>query len=578
MSEKEASQDAKEVEVAGTEKSEKSETFLWMDKEMIPCKLLFFMMDMGWSCGFAFMSLFYIEAGLTVSRLGFASCIGSVISLIVHPLWGIFMDSMKRNRILFVTVMVFLTITIEFSKPWVVMFVSKYDYPVVCTNVTINSTHPTNLSYGSSHFRKYYQNFGQTLQPLPSPHRVNNFPELPLSVVDTTTNFNLGALSNISSNVTFKEVCKTKRVLANPDTLFYAVAANGLLSSLIVAGMMSFTEAAIIKTVFTRKKAQSYGEQKVFGPIGSSIGSLMAGVAVDHFHPKNMSKYMITFFMYVPLSLLQLPLLYIITKQADWDYGTRKKDEKKVSAVRHVLNAFKNFDNLIFLLCVLFSGTSLIVYYHFLFIYVDKNMHPTKTLLSLSSVVSMASELFIYPISSKLIKLVGGRMRCVVLGIASTALRLWLLCQCQQAWHILLIQPLNGIGVSLGWTAMIEHCWAIFPKEITTTAIGILVSLHWIGPSIAVNLVGSQLYQKYGGPPVFKGMSYIAGAWCVIMLIYLACRQPVEQPSQKEEMKEKQKEQEKEDQAEQLPPKELGMYKDIELEEVVGVGKIEYIS
>jgi len=36
MSEKEASQDAKEVEVAGTEKSEKSETFLWMDKEMIP--------------------------------------------------------------------------------------------------------------------------------------------------------------------------------------------------------------------------------------------------------------------------------------------------------------------------------------------------------------------------------------------------------------------------------------------------------------------------------------------------------------------------------------------------------------
>merc|ERR1712198_452350 len=98
--------------------------------------------------------------------------------------------------------------------------------------------------------------------------------------------------------------------------------------------------------------------------------------------------------------------------------------------MKHIYTTFKKFDNLIFLVAVLFSGTSLSVYYSYLFIYVDKNMHPTKTLLSLTSVVSMASELFIYPISSKLIKLVGGRMRCVVLGIASTALRLWLLCQC----------------------------------------------------------------------------------------------------------------------------------------------------
>ena len=150
-----------------------------------------------------------------------------------------------------------------------------------------------------------------------------------------------------------------------------------------------------------------------------------------------------------------------------------------------------------------------------------------------------------------------------------------LLCQCQEAWHILLIQPLNGIGVSLGWTAMIEHCWAIFPKEITTTAIGILVSFHWIGPSIGVNVVGSQLYRKYGGPPLFRAMSYIAGSWCILMLIYLVCRQPAEVPSTKEEVAAEEKEGEKKDECKK---DDLGVYKDIELEEVVGVGKIEYIS
>jgi len=245
--------------------------------------------------------------------------------------------------------------------------------------------------------------------------------------------------------------------------------------------------------------------------------------------------------------------------------------------MKHVYNAFKKFDNLVFLVSVLFSGTSLCVYYHYLFIYVDSHMHPTKTMLSLSSVVSMASELVIYPISSKLIKLFGGRMKCVVIGIASTALRLWLLCQCTEAWHILLIQPLNGIGVSLGWTAMIEHIWAIFPKEITTTAIGILVSFHWIGPGIGVNIIGGQLYRKYGGPPLFRTMSYIAGSWCVIMLIYIACRQPEELPSAKEAVKEGKENQKESEKKEESKKEEMGVYKDIELEEVVGVGKKDYI-
>ena len=78
---------------------------------------------------------------------------------------------------------------------------------------------------------------------------------------------------------------------------------------------------------------------------------------------------------------------------------------------------------MVFLISVLFSGTSLCTYYHFLYIYVDGTMHPKKTILSLYNVVSMASELLIYPLSSKLIKFVGGPMRCVLLGIASTAAR-----------------------------------------------------------------------------------------------------------------------------------------------------------
>ena len=181
--------------------------------------------------------------------------------------------------------MVLVTTGIEFSKPWVAMLVSRYETVTRCTNETapLNFTQDHNTPA-----------VGLT-QPM---YAIFN----PLSTVDITA---IGSFNHTTSNST--QVCHTTTKLINPGVLFYAVAANGLISSFLCAGMMSYTEAAIIKTVFTRKKTYSYGEQKVFGPIGSAVGALMAGVAVDHFHPKHVSKYVITFFIYVPLSLLMLP-------------------------------------------------------------------------------------------------------------------------------------------------------------------------------------------------------------------------------------------------------------------------------
>ena len=123
----------------------------------------------------------------------------------------------------------------------------------------------------------------------------------------------------------------------NPDTLFYAVCINSLVSTLCFCGAMAYTECVIIKVVFTRSKGYTYGEQKVFGPIGAGLGVFLAGVAIDHYKPKHLSKYLAAFYLYVPISLLMLPLLYILTKQADWNFGKRKKSERKVPVVKDII-------------------------------------------------------------------------------------------------------------------------------------------------------------------------------------------------------------------------------------------------
>jgi len=269
-----------------------------------------------------------------------------------------------------------------------------------------------------------------------------------------------------------------------------------------------------------RKKAYTYGEQKVFGPIGSALGGVLAGLAVDNYKPKHLSPYFAAFYLYVPLSLLMLPLLHILTKQADWNYGRRKKGEKKIPIIKEVMNVFKKSENFVFLFSCIISGTSLMILFHYLFIYMNRVMKPTKTMMSMATVISMASELLIYPFSSKIIRFLGGQIRCVTLGIFSSAVRLAILSYCTHPWQVFLIQPLHGIGMSLGWTSMIEHIWAIFPKEITTTAIGILVCLHWTGPGILTNVIGGYLYRIYGGPPLFRAMAIIAGSWCIFMVVY----------------------------------------------------------
>lgn len=464
MVEKEEKKNTEPTIVNATEKVE-DEKFLCFTKELIPCKLLFFTLDASFSSLFSFLGLYYLSSGLTVTQLGLINGIGSGFSLIAHPLWGGLVDSAIKHRTLLLISLTIGTTVLEFGKPWVVMFFSKTEtiYKCIGNNTVVHS-----------------------------------------------------AMLNATAN------CTSHAKLLNPDTVFYAAAINGVFSSIVISGLMTYLEGAVIKTVFTRKKEHSYGEQKVFGPIGMALGSFVAGVAVDHYHPTNgLSPFLAAFYIYLPLSLLQIPLLYVLTKQAKWDYGTVKKDDdNKKGLIRHVVDAFKIPYNQMFLASVFICGITSCIYGNFLFIYMYQVMNPPKTVMSLMTVASSVSELFIYPFSSKLIKLFGGHMRCIITGMSLYSVRLVVLSFARSPWAVLPLSLMGGVAQSLAWTAMIEKTWMIFPKQITNTAIGILVTFHYTTPSILSNVFGAMLYHHFGGVSLFRVMAAINAVWCLIMFLY----------------------------------------------------------
>ena len=87
-----------DVAITTIDDEEETKVFCFF-KDLIPCKLLFFSINTSFSSLFSFLSIFYVTSGLTVVQYGLITGLGSLISLIANPLWGILADSVTKHRV-----------------------------------------------------------------------------------------------------------------------------------------------------------------------------------------------------------------------------------------------------------------------------------------------------------------------------------------------------------------------------------------------------------------------------------------------------------------------------------------------
>ena len=58
---------------------------------------------------------------------------------------------------------------------------------------------------------------------------------------------------------------------------------------------------------------------------------------------------------------------------------------------------------------------------------------------------------------------------------------------------------------------------------MTSTALGLLLNLHFSAASVITDIAGGQIYNRFGGELLFQGGAVIGGLWCMFMLGYFAC-------------------------------------------------------
>ena len=429
-----------------------------------------------------FLNIFLTSVGLSTGQAGFISGIRYVASSISGPLWGMLADYTGRRKL----IMVFLCLGSAFpifTMPWIANAI----YPLVNNDTCVSQRNITN---------------------------------------------------NTLLTITNKE-CEEERH-DKLKTLFYVLLAIVVFGSMFVMFMPVYVDAIVMSVVKTDENNASYGAQRNFASLGFSMFTFLGGWAADKYKYPGMSHYTAVFYMYVPLCLLLIPVGCYLVEQ-------RKKGEEEIvrenmetkrrtkqidrgasswenSISKKVLILFKKFDVVFFMITVFINGLANNLFVSFSLLLVQDTMNVSKTEMTLITVTGTLSELLIFPITSKLIKKLGGTSPCIIIGTFSYFIRFLSMSYVSTFWIIVLLQMLHGIGFALTWAAMMEYTHKISPKDIVLTMFGILNCLYFSFSGIIGNMVGGIVYETYSGRILFRSVAAICGVWTGLMVIYYGAK------------------------------------------------------
>ena len=446
---------------------------------MLPAKFAFILYGGILGLHLPFLNIFFTSVGLSTSQAGFISGIRYIASSLSGPLWGILADYTGRRKLIMAFICLGSVFPI-FTMPWIANAIYPNDTCVSQRNTTNNTL---------------------------------------LTITD-------------------KE-CEEERH-DKLETLFYVFLAIVVFSSIFVISMPGYVDAIVINVVKTDENNASYGAQRNFGSVGFSMFTFLGGWAADKYNYPGMSHYTAVFYMYVPICLLLIPVGCYLVEQG-------KKGEEKIvkenmetkshteqidrgasswenSISRKVFLLFKKFDVLFFMITVFISGLANSIFLSFSLLLIQDTMNVSKTEMTLITVTGTLSELLIFPITSKLIKKLGGTSPCIIIGTFSYVIRFLSMSYVSTFWIIVLLQMLHGIGFALSWAAMMEYTHKISPKDIVVTMFGILSGIFFSLSAMVSNMLGGIVYETYSGRILFRWVAVICGVWTGLMIIYYGAK------------------------------------------------------
>ena len=372
---------------------------------------------------------------------------------------------------------------------------------------------------------------------------VTGQPLLSLSIGDENTNtcpsYDHLQQFSISSNSTAQQQqnvdtssginFKSKRFLI---LLFVNIAASAFDGCIV-----SLVDAGVVKRISLASEQKDFGWNRLFGTIGFSSGSFLAGFASDIFpHTMKVNCFTgayVVYFCFVFGLMITGPFLFKYpTKSSEPENGSERTEDQeelirdgsttvhtetsKQNLKGELLATLNRFEVILFFSTVLVMGLLQGVYINFTALRMQELNSPTFLIgltFSIAAICCFPSFL----LSTKLIKFFGGYWPTLWFCCFSYLIRFVAFGMIDNPWLAVPINTLQTFGFALNLVTCILLTKSISTPQIYTTMYAIMnTTFYGIGFLIA-SIAGGQLFSLYGGRVFLIGCGVLAAAWNVVL-------------------------------------------------------------
>lgn len=435
-------------------------------KIFLPAKLCYFGFEASLGCIIPFLTVFLTSIGLSVTQSSLIAGFRTVASLILSPFLNAIADRTDRHKTILLLEIV-ATISVALPLPWIAQ---TLDETLATTNVTAGN--------------------GTAIE--------NN-------------------LSPTSSWILFTVMLLMTSFLS---VLFMSTA--------------GFLDSAIMGLVAKHKSKTTFGNQRVFGSIGVASGSFFSGLLSDKFHLPEVSRYSPVFFVLLPhFLILFIAALFLehspvkpkkVLPRAFKRYDTFDEEEVKRSSsgksvLQSTLSVCKQWQVIFVFIITVNNGINYATIPGFLSMHLT-SIGSSRTEMGLAASIASMSAVVAFPISSRIMNLLGGAFPAFVVATFSYAVRYLIMGVVKIPSIIIAVQTLHSLGFALFWVALVEYIHKVSPLNICTTMFGIVNTLYYSLGILMGNIFGGMIFARYGGEVLFQVLSISSLVMSCFILIY----------------------------------------------------------
>jgi len=184
-----------------------------------------------------------------------------------------------------------------------------------------------------------------------------------------------------------------------------------------------------------------------------------------------------------------------------------------------LLKTLLRFDMLFFYFTTLIAGMVYATYTSFFYLHLTYLRAP-PVVFSLSIVVAAAGAMFGFFFSNKIMKLVGGTWKTIILTFLAFATRNAAIALIVNPWLILLAQTIHPFTFVLYMAVGLRHLKEVSPLPVITTMVSLFISTFMGLGAIVGSSLSGVVFNSYGGRATFLSASALSFIWALIVVLY----------------------------------------------------------